>query len=209
MGRPLAQALDGNGYAIAHIPQFVDASIIKRILEGSVSAFEIEGEIYSRDRIMKDILASRVTDRILLEPVTDEKGETLASPGEKAGKELTEILSSNPRIREIVVRPAAASRRDEKIITQRVTFVRKLREAPRVKPFIHGITKAALATDSFLSAASFQQTAQVLAQAPQRRDRPSAGPERKRNHRPPYPGGHGAEKFREIRVEDQASRKKR
>ena len=46
-----------------------------------------------------------------------------------------------------------------------VTFVQKLREAPECRPFIHGITKAALATDSFLSAASFQQTAQVLAGA--------------------------------------------
>ena len=46
-----------------------------------------------------------------------------------------------------------------------VTFVRKLRESPECKPFIHGITKAALATDSFLSAASFQQTAQILAGA--------------------------------------------
>ena len=45
------------------------------------------------------------------------------------------------------------------------TFVQKLRELPECKPFIHGITKAALATDSFLSAASFQQTAQVLAGA--------------------------------------------
>ena len=40
-----------------------------------------------------------------------------------------------------------------------------MREFPECKPFIHGITKAALATDSFLSAASFQQTAQVLAGA--------------------------------------------
>ena len=45
------------------------------------------------------------------------------------------------------------------------TFVQKLREFPLCRPFIHGITKAALATDSFLSAASFQQTAQVLAGA--------------------------------------------
>ena len=35
---------------------------------------------------------------------------------------------------------------------------------------VHGVTKAALATDSFLSAASFQQTAQVLAAAAVRGD---------------------------------------
>ena len=45
------------------------------------------------------------------------------------------------------------------------TFTQRMREFPKCSPFIHGITKAALATDSFLSAASFQQTAQVLAGA--------------------------------------------
>lgn len=65
---------------------------------------------------------------------------------------------------EFVVRPLSA-RHDEKTLIWDVTFVRKLREGPKCRPFVHGITKAALATESFLSAASFQQTAQVLAGA--------------------------------------------
>ncbi|WP_245522712.1 hypothetical protein [Thermanaerovibrio velox] len=48
--------------------------------------------------------------------------------------------------------------------------MRRLRELPTWKPVLHGVTKAALATDSFLSAASFQQTAQVLASAAVRGD---------------------------------------
>ena len=59
---------------------------------------------------------------------------------------------------------------DTKRLLQRVSFVRRLRQEPTWKPVIHGITKAALATDSFLSAASFQQTAQVLAGAAVRGD---------------------------------------
>ncbi|MGI6784637.1 MAG: DNA-directed RNA polymerase subunit beta' [Aminivibrio sp.] len=202
-GRPLAQALDGDGYAISPIPQFVDASIIKRILEGAVSAFEIEGEIFSREGILADILASRVTDKILLEPVEGEDGEILANPGDKAGKELVAAIAANPGIKEVVVRPAGASRKDEKTITARVTFVRKLREAPRVKPFIHGITKAALATDSFLSAASFQQTAQVLAQAAVRGEiDPLEGLKENVIIGHLIPAGTGAEKFREIRLKE-------
>ena len=50
-------------------------------------------------------------------------------------------------------------------LISRVSYVRKLRVPPLCKKFIHGITKAALATESFLSAASFQQTAQILAGA--------------------------------------------
>ena len=55
-------------------------------------------------------------------------------------------------------------------LIQRISFVRRLQEEPQYRPVVHGVTKAALATDSFLSAASFQQTAQVLAAAAVRGD---------------------------------------
>ena len=69
---------------------------------------------------------------------------------------LKEFAAAGPT--DIYVR-SAADKADEYPLIREVTFVRKLRESPECKPFIHGITKAALATDSFLSAASFQQTA--------------------------------------------------
>ena len=50
-------------------------------------------------------------------------------------------------------------------------------------PVLLGITKASLATDSFLSAASFQETTRVLHRScHQGQDRPADGPERKRHH---------------------------
>ena len=75
---------------------------------------------------------------------------------------IEQIAALNPL--EIIAR-AANAKIDEYHLIRDFTFVRKMREMPECKPFIHGITKAALATDSFLSAASFQQTAQVLAGA--------------------------------------------
>ena len=75
---------------------------------------------------------------------------------------MKEFAAASPT--DIYVR-SAAGKADEYPLIREVTFVRKLRESPECKPFIHGITKAALATDSFLSAASFQQTAQILAGA--------------------------------------------
>ncbi len=65
---------------------------------------------------------------------------------------------------EIFVRPTNAKMEVCHLIRD-CSFIQRMREFPECKPFIHGITKAALATDSFLSAASFQQTAQVLAGA--------------------------------------------
>jgi DNA-directed RNA polymerase subunit beta' len=80
-----------------------------------------------------------------------------------------------------------------------VSFVRKLREGPKCKPFVHGITKAALATDSFLSAASFQQTAQVLAGAAVKGDLdPLKGLKENVIIGHLIPAGTGDERFREM-----------
>ncbi|MBQ7155328.1 MAG: DNA-directed RNA polymerase subunit beta' [Synergistaceae bacterium] len=97
------------------------------------------------------------------EKVPEEEPEPKFSGGlELKGKVIDELAALNP----IDVYVRSASTKPEVIhLIRDYTFVQKLREFPECKPFIHGITKAALATDSFLSAASFQQTAQVLAGA--------------------------------------------
>ena len=89
-------------------------------------------------------------------------GDAPASGQEITQPVLDAIFDWEPT--ELFVRSLSA-KADVHLLIRDVTFVRKLRESPECKPFIHGITKAALATDSFLSAASFQQTAQILAGA--------------------------------------------
>ena len=55
-----------------------------------------------------------------------------------------------------------------------------------------GITKASLATESFLSAASFQETTKVLTDAALEGKRDKlVGPQGERDHRQADPGGHG------------------
>jgi len=59
-------------------------------------------------------------------------------------------------------------------------------------PVLLGVTKAALSTDSFLSASSFQHTIRVLAGAAiERQGRQSVRPEGKRHHRQADPGRYG------------------
>ena len=60
------------------------------------------------------------------------------------------------------------------------------------RPELMGITKASLATESWLSAASFQETTRVLTDAAiHAKSRPAAGPEGERHHRQAHPGGYG------------------
>ena len=55
-----------------------------------------------------------------------------------------------------------------------------------------GITKASLATDSWLSAASFQETTRVLTEAAMSgSQRPAARPQGERHPRQAHPGRHG------------------
>ena len=64
--------------------------------------------------------------------------------------------------------------------------------APTYEPVLLGITKASLATESFISAASFQETTRVLTEAAvARHERRSARPEGKRDRRPPDSGRYG------------------
>ena len=63
------------------------------------------------------------------------------------------------------------------------------------RPELMGITKASLATDSWLSAASFQETTRVLTEAAiEGKQRPALRPEGEHHHRQAHPGrlGHGA-----------------
>ena len=72
---------------------------------------------------------------------------------------------------------------------------RTARHRPTVVPELMGITKASLATDSWLSAASFQETTRVLTEAAiEGKQRPALRAEGEHHHRQAHPGrfGHGA-----------------
>jgi DNA-directed RNA polymerase subunit beta' len=128
----------------------------------------MDGEILSRDAIVRKVLSDAAYGKVLLEPVTSRQGEELVPAGSEVNNQVLDALvQADPE--EIVIRPILTQTETKRLL-QGVIFVRRLREEPTWKPVIHGITKAALATDSFLSAASFQQTAQVLAGAAVRGD---------------------------------------
>ncbi len=74
------------------------------------------------------------------------------------------------------------------------------KEQATSEPLILGITKASLATESFLSAASFQETTKVLTDAVDRgQGRPAARAEGERHHREADPGSDGPEAVQDDR----------
>jgi hypothetical protein len=72
---------------------------------------------------------------------------------------------------------------------------------PKGRPELMGITKASLATDSWLSAASFQETTRVLTEAAmEAKQRPAARPQGERHHRQAHPGRHRHARYRNIQA---------
>ncbi|MCF4152238.1 DNA-directed RNA polymerase subunit beta' [Dethiosulfovibrio sp. F2B] len=161
-GKPLRQAIDSQGNALSSRPQLVDGSVVRGIIDGDLAAISIGEDIITRENILKEVIAETCYGKVLLDRV-EVDGRIAADSGQEINKTLLdELVAADPE--ELVIRPIHCNNETRNIVS-RVTFVRKLRQNPECRKFIHGITKAALATDSFLSAASFQQTAQVLAGA--------------------------------------------
>ena len=168
-GKQIVQAMDENGEVISEIPTFIDGAVVRGIVEGSISGIECEGSmIITKDRVIKLLLTDKALGKILLDSVTDEKGNVLAEGGQEITSSLIDKVCG-AAAGTITMRAKSAPSEYRKLM-QRTGFVRRLREEPQWRPVVHGVTKAALATDSFLSAASFQQTAQVLAAAAVRGD---------------------------------------
>lgn len=161
--KPLTQALGRDGNELDAMPRMVDGGVVRGIVEGSIVAVNLEGDILTREKLVQQVLKEKISNRIVLEPVYDEEGNVLAESGEKASQQVIDrIVGACPD--QVTVRAESAPT-DERMIVQRISFIRRLRDVPESRPVVLGVTKAALATDSFLSAASFQQTAQILSAA--------------------------------------------
>ncbi|MDR1943474.1 MAG: DNA-directed RNA polymerase subunit beta', partial [Synergistaceae bacterium] len=161
--KPMTQAIDRDGNAIDSIPTMVDGGIVRGLVEGSIVAVDLEGSILSHEKLLQQVLKENALGKVLLEPVRDSLGRILVDAGREIDHDAIDgIITAHPD--HVIIRAQAAPTEAKRII-QRISFIRRLREAPESRPVVHGVTKAALATDSFLSAASFQQTAQILSAA--------------------------------------------
>jgi DNA-directed RNA polymerase subunit beta' len=161
--KPLSQAIALDGNALDSIPAMVDGGIVRGLVEGSIVAIDLEGSILTHDKLVQQVLREKAFSKVILEDVIDTDGKIVVDSGSEINQDtIDRIVEAKPD--HIMVRVQSAPTEIKRIV-QRVSYIRRLREAPESRPVVHGVTKAALATDSFLSAASFQQTAQILSAA--------------------------------------------
>ena len=160
-GQKVESAMNANYEYIEDCPKVFNASLIADLREGNVTYITMaNGENVSRENIVKRFLNDRAKGKILLESFTTLQGEKVEAGCELDDHIIDEIAKVCPAT--VTVRSSAAQSEVVELMS-RVSFLRRLMEKPESTPVVLGVTKAALATESFLSAASFQQTAQVLA----------------------------------------------
>lgn len=167
-GKAITQAFNEEGEVMSDIPHVIDGSVVRGIVEGTISGVSCDDMIITKERVVQLLLTERALGKILLEPVLAKDGSVVAEAAQELTSTVIEKIAASG-VDSVTLR-SKASASDYKKLVQRFSFVRRLREEPQWRPVVHGVTKAALATDSFLSAASFQQTAQVLAAAAVRGD---------------------------------------
>lgn len=167
-GRTILQILGKDGEPVDSDNTVIDGAIVRAIIDGDIYAIETDDGIITRAKVVEDVLNTKLYGKILLEDVFDEEGNIVAVSGTEVTRDNAVMLSKHIGS-SIVIRTKQAGY-EYRQIKARYAFIRRLKEEPQSMPVVHGITKAALATDSFLSAASFQQTAQVLAGAAVRGD---------------------------------------
>ncbi len=163
-GEALTAVFDADGNPVPNMPKIVDASVIRSILQGDIKALALHGseEPLQVDEYLAQVLINAVVGKVTLAEIPLAGKKNIPAGTALTEEHAAKIISS--RVPSLSLRPASPQSQ-EIVLVSRISYVRKLRVPPVCKKFIHGITKAALATESFLSAASFQQTAHILAGA--------------------------------------------
>ncbi|MBC7331937.1 MAG: DNA-directed RNA polymerase subunit beta' [Synergistetes bacterium] len=137
--------------------------VLVSIIDANPVAIEIDGKLIDLVEMKMNILTDEIYGKILAQPLVNAEGEEIFPAGQEINqKVLQEIAHLN--VDEIVVRSLLSGSITYEL-EQKVSYVGRQKRKPVVRPLLQGITKAALTTESFLSAASFQQTAQVLTSA--------------------------------------------
>ena len=116
------------------------------------SVYRSQGERINDKHI--EVIVRQMLDKVL---ITD-AGDTEFLEEEEISRARFEVM--NDRVRDLRLTQLDNSESETQVESEDKTF-----NLAQAKPILQGITKAALSTDSFISAASFQQTTSVLTKA--------------------------------------------
>ena len=163
-GREIAEDIVVDETVIARQGSVLEPTVVDEILENRVEKVVLEDSEMLISDLRFEVLSDIAYGNVLTLPAFDAvSGEVVLPAGQELNqKAIRQIASAN--VDEITIRPIQETVEVIKV-QENVGLLRRKKRKARAKPMLHGISKASLSTDSFLSAASFQQTTHVLTKA--------------------------------------------
>ena len=153
------------GEVIIQAGQAISRSVARRlVVEGIKEVPLSDGRFFSIEGRLIELLEKEVVGKVAAQDiVVGANGDVLVKAGEVIDRDdVVKIAEDNVGF--LLLRDAEGEK-EIRTLVEEVVYLPGLKQVATGRPVALGITKASLAVDSFLSAASFQQTTHVLADA--------------------------------------------
>ncbi|HHF09015.1 MAG TPA: DNA-directed RNA polymerase subunit beta', partial [Candidatus Atribacteria bacterium] len=165
LGQEVAQDVVSprTGELIVQAGQTISRSIARRLVTEGVKEIPlVDGKFFSIEGRLSELLEKEVAGKVAAQDIVmGTNGEVLVKAGQVIDREAAlRIAEDNV---EVIFLREAEGEKEARVLIQEFIYLPSLKQVATGGPVVLGITKASLAVESFLSAASFQQTTHVLA----------------------------------------------
>ncbi len=166
LGQEVAQDIVSpqTGEVIIQAGNVISRSLARRLVAEGIKEVPLaDGRFFSLEGRLSELLEQEVAGKIAAQSVVEgNQGSVLVQAGSVIDRD-TVVRIAEDNVDLLYLRDNEGP--ETKNLIRELVFLPGLKQVATGRPVVLGITKASLATESFLSAASFQQTTHVLADA--------------------------------------------
>lgn len=199
-----------NGEVIVQAGQAISRGIARRLVSEGVKEIPLsDGRFFSIEGRLIELLEKEIVGKVIAQDiVSGSDGVVMVKAGQVIDRDdVVKIAGDN--IGFLLIREPDEDK-EIKSLVEEILYLPGLKQVATGRPVVLGITKASLAVDSFLSAASFQQTTHVLADAAIKgKVDELIGLKENVIIGKAIPAGTGFSKYRHIRLSTEAEEKER
>ncbi len=143
--------------------QQISRAVARRLVMDDVKEVKLgDGRFFSIEGRLSELLEREVVGKVAAQDISiEENGSILIKAGQTIDRDGV-IKIADDNVEYLLIREADAETETRSLV-ENLVYLAGTKQVATGRPVVLGITKASLATESFLSASSFQQTTHVLA----------------------------------------------
>jgi DNA-directed RNA polymerase subunit beta' len=153
------------GDLIVSSGQPISRAVARRLVMEGVKEVPLgDGRFFSIEGRLSELLEREITGKVAAQDIIFGPDNTILIRAGQTIDRDTVVKIADDNLEYLLIRDPEGEK-EEKNLVQNVAYLSGTKQVATGRPVVLGITKASLATESFLSASSFQQTTHVLADA--------------------------------------------